>query len=115
MTLRRQPTSPISRNFPDNVAKKPAVGGLLALGGESPGGKFDIFRAAVPKISAYLRQGGRFLEKRVGACVRLHCVTGLAVSNRRIFDSLWSPFPCRECSGGDSVRKWLRMGGPFSR
>ena len=76
--LRRQPTSPIFRDFPDNVAKKPAVGGLLALGGESPGAKFHILSAAVPKISAYLRQGGRFLEKRVRDCVRLHCVTGYA-------------------------------------
>jgi len=56
----------MSRDFPDNIAKKPAVGGLLALGGESPGAQFDIFLTVVPKISAQLRQGGRFLEKRAG-------------------------------------------------
>jgi hypothetical protein len=73
--LLRQPTSPISRDSLYDVAQKPAVGGLLALGGESPVAKFDVFLAAVPKISTHLRQGGRFLEKRFGDCVRLHCVT----------------------------------------
>ena len=77
--LRRQPTSLMSRDFPYSLAKKPAVDGFLALGGESLGTKFEYFRAAVPKISAYVRQGGRFLEKRVGDGVRLHCVTGLPV------------------------------------
>ena len=39
----RQPTSPICRDFPDNVAKKPAVGGLFTLGRESPGTNFVFF------------------------------------------------------------------------
>jgi hypothetical protein len=43
--LLRQPASPVSRVFPNNIAEKPAVGGLLALAGESPGGEIDIFSA----------------------------------------------------------------------
>ena len=41
--LRRQPTSPGSRDFPYKVAGKPGVGGLLAIGGESLRSEFDIF------------------------------------------------------------------------
>ena len=43
--LLRQPASPVSRYFLYNVAKKPAVSGLLALGGKSLCLKFDIFSA----------------------------------------------------------------------
>ena len=65
--------------------ESPPLAGFFAIDGESPGTKFDIFRAAVPRISAYLRQGGRFLEKRIGDCVRMHCVAGLPVPNRSIW------------------------------
>jgi hypothetical protein len=41
--LARQPASPVSRDFTYSVTKKPAVGGHLALGGESLGAQFDIF------------------------------------------------------------------------
>ena len=39
--LRRQPASPVSRDFSFNVVRKPAVGGLLASGKQSPSTKFD--------------------------------------------------------------------------
>jgi hypothetical protein len=41
--------SPVSTDFHFNVARKPAVGGLFALGEE-----FDFSQSAVPKISAHL-------------------------------------------------------------
>ncbi len=74
-----QPASLVSRISPYNVIKKPAVGGLLALAGESLDPEIDIFLATVPKISAHHWHGGRFLEKRAGDLVRLHWVGGLAV------------------------------------
>jgi hypothetical protein len=41
--LAPQPASPGSRDFSYNIARKPAVGGLLVLGEESPGPEFDIY------------------------------------------------------------------------
>jgi hypothetical protein len=40
-SLRRQPASPVSRDFRLNVARKPAVGGLVASGGESLRAHFE--------------------------------------------------------------------------
>jgi hypothetical protein len=40
-TLRRQPTSQVSRDIHFNVARKPAVGGLVAIRAQSLGAKFD--------------------------------------------------------------------------
>ena len=39
--LPRQPASPVSGDFPYDLARKPAVGGLVAIGVKSLGDEFD--------------------------------------------------------------------------
>ena len=86
--LHRQPTSPVSRDFTHNIAKKPAVGGLLELGRESLGANSIFIGAGVPQISAHCRQGGHFLEKRPGDEVRLHWATGPPVQTVAVLDEV---------------------------
>ena len=56
-----------------------ALAGFLPLAASLCVPNLIFFRPTVPKVSAHLRHYSRFLEKRVGDWVRLHCVTGLAV------------------------------------
>src|SRR6185437_11280114 len=54
--LAPQPSSPVSVDFPRNVARKPAVSGLPASGTESPRPELVIHRHTAPKTSAHIRR-----------------------------------------------------------